>query len=160
VNWHFIGRLQSNKARQVVRLCDWIHSVDSLALAQQLSTLATQEGRHPRILFQVKLAEDPTKTGWAPDELEQQLPNLITLPNLDPQGFMTIAPFGLGADATSQLFQAVAAWVGKVRQMGYAQLTELSMGMSGDYPLALEAGTTMVRLGQALFGSRPPRVGV
>lgn len=157
MNWHFIGRLQSNKARQVVRLCDWIHSVDSLALAQQLSTLAAQESRHPRILFQVKLAEDPTKTGWAPDELEYQLPHLITLPNLNPQGFMAIAPFGLAEEATRQLFRAVAAWAGKVR---YAQLTELSMGMSGDYLLALEAGTTMVRLGQALFGSRPPRVGV
>ncbi|WP_287127636.1 YggS family pyridoxal phosphate-dependent enzyme [Candidatus Cyanaurora vandensis] len=154
MNWHFIGRLQSNKTRRALLLSDWIHSVDSLALARQLSTVAVQENCSPRVLLQVKLRADPAKTGWSPTELETQLPELVQLLNV--RGLMTIAPFG---QASLDLFQELAHWSARWRGT-YPQLTELSMGMSGDYPLAVQAGSTMVRLGQAIFGLRPPQLGV
>ncbi|WP_245395437.1 YggS family pyridoxal phosphate-dependent enzyme [Anthocerotibacter panamensis] len=154
VNWHFIGRLQSNKARKAVQLADWIHSVDHLELAQTLDRLAEEEGRTPQVLLQVKLAEDPNKGGWLPEDLENHLPELVQLTHLDLRGLMTIAPWGLDEAQTTELFQSLSHWTKRWQSQGYRQLTELSMGMSGDYPLAILAGATMVRLGQAIFGSR------
>ncbi len=156
VQWHFIGQIQNNKARRVIQLCSWIHSVDCWDLAERLNHLAAQEGLRPKILLQVKLVPDANKTGWSPEDLQMRLAALVALPHLDLRGLMTIAPLGLGSEATLELFRNLAGRAQSWQRQGYGQLTELSMGMSGDYPLAIEAGATMIRLGQVLFGSRTP----
>ncbi|BAC88643.1 YggS family pyridoxal phosphate-dependent enzyme [Gloeobacter violaceus] len=162
VSWHLIGSLQRNKARPALEVFDWIHSVDSLPLAERLASLMDSVGRRPRLLLQVKLAADPTKSGWSQAELEAALPRLAALPQLDIRGLTAIAPLGLGEQGNRTLFGQVAALARDLgRRAGEAgwqhiRMEELSMGMSGDYPQAIAAGATMVRLGQVLFGSRLP----
>ncbi|MCT0249276.1 YggS family pyridoxal phosphate-dependent enzyme [Synechococcus sp. CS-205] len=149
LDWHFIGRLQANKARGVLRHFGTIHSVDSLSLAERLQRIAAEEQLSPRVLLQVKLRPDPGKTGFDPRELEQHWPQLRGLAPLRLVGLMTIAPLGLEADQRFSLFQDCAALAATLG------LTELSMGMSGDWPEAVRAGSTWVRIGSALFGPRP-----
>ena len=156
LDWHFIGRLQANKARQVVRHFGTIHSLDSVELAQRLARIAAEEGLAPAVLFQVKLRPDPAKTGFDPDRLRQQWPELAALSPLRPVGLMTIAPLGLTAPERLALFDDCRRLA---EELG---LAELSMGMSGDWPEAVAAGSTWVRLGSGLFGQRAlgqPRVG-
>ena len=148
LDWHFIGRLQANKARGVVRRFGTIHSVDSLELAQRLQRIAAEEHRQPALLLQVKLRPDPTKTGFSAAELRQAWPSLEALAALRPVGLMTIAPLGLSAAERLALFQECAALA---RELG---LAELSMGMSDDWPQAVAAGSTWVRIGSSLFGAR------
>ncbi len=149
LDWHFIGRLQANKVRGVVRHFGTIHSLDSLALAQRLDRIAAEEQRAPVVLFQVKLRPDPGKTGFSAEELRACWPQLRALRCLRPVGLMTIAPLGLPAQQRQALFADCAALAGEL------QLPELSMGMSGDWPQAAAAGSTWVRIGSGLFGSRP-----
>lgn len=150
LDWHFIGRLQANKARAVLRHFGTIHSVDSPELAERLQRIAAEEGLAPAVLFQVKLAPDPAKTGFEPEALRQAWPRLSQLAPLRPVGLMTIAPLGLEAEERLALF-------GRCRDLAAELgLTELSMGMSGDWPEAVAAGSTWVRLGSVLFGPRPP----
>jgi pyridoxal phosphate enzyme (YggS family) len=149
LDWHFIGRLQANKVRGVLRHFNTLHSVDSLELAERLQRIAAEEELSPAILFQVKLAPDPTKTGFEPDPLRQAWSRLSRLEPLRPMGLMTIAPRGLDHRQLLELFcrcRELAAELG---------LPELSMGMSGDWREAVSAGSTWVRLGSALFGPRP-----
>ena len=148
LDWHFIGRLQANKARQVLRHFGTIHSIDSLELAQRLARIAAEEGLAPAVLFQVKCRPDPTKTGFDPELLRQQWPALSALAPLRPVGLMTIAPLGLEAPERRALFEDCR------RLAETLGLAELSMGMSGDWPEALAAGSTWVRLGSGLFGQR------
>lgn len=148
LDWHFIGRLQANKVRGVVRHFGTIHSLDSLELARRLDRIAAEEGRRPVVLLQVKLRPDPAKTGWDPRLLRQQWPELQALPALQPLGLMTMAPLGLELGERRGLFDDCAALA---RELG---LPELSMGMSGDWPEAAAAGSTWVRIGRSLFGAR------
>lgn len=148
LDWHFIGRLQANKVRGVVRHFGTIHSLDSLELARRLDRIAAEEGRRPVVLLQVKLRPDPAKTGWDPALLRQQWPELQALPALQLLGLMTMAPLGLEMDERRGLFDDCAALA---RELG---LPELSMGMSGDWPEAAAAGSTWVRIGRSLFGAR------
>jgi hypothetical protein len=149
LDWHFIGRLQANKARGVLRHFGTIHSVDSLELAQRLQRIAAEEGLEPVVLFQVKLRPDPAKTGFSAAEFRQVWPLLSRLSPLRPRGLMTIAPQGLSSQERRSLFQECADLA---REHG---LEQLSMGMSGDWPEAMAAGSTWVRLGTTLFGVRP-----
>ncbi len=148
LDWHFIGRLQANKARAVLRRFATIHSVDSLALAERLARIAAEEDLSPAVFLQVKLRPDPAKAGFSPDDLRQAWPHLRTLAPLRPLGLMTIAPLGLGPGERPALFAACAALA---QELG---LAELSMGMSEDWREAAAAGSTWVRLGSALFGAR------
>ena len=148
LDWHFIGRLQANKARGVVRAFGTIHSVDSLELARRLARIAAEEGAEPRVLFQVKLRSDPAKTGFEPEVLRLAWPELRVLAPLQPVGLMTIAPLGVSREDLCGLFRDCAALA---EELG---LAELSMGMSGDWREAAEAGSTWVRIGSALFGAR------
>jgi pyridoxal phosphate enzyme (YggS family) len=148
LDWHFIGRLQANKARGILRAFGSLHSVDSLELARRLARIASEEGVSPAVFFQVKLRPDPGKTGFEPEELRRQWGDLRHLEPLRPVGLMTIAPLGLNADQRRALFDDCAALA---RDLG---LKELSMGMSGDWPEAVAAGSTWVRLGGGLFGDR------
>jgi pyridoxal phosphate enzyme (YggS family) len=148
LDWHFIGRLQANKARQVVRHFGTIHSVDSLELARRLARIASEEGLAPRVLFQVKCRPDPNKTGFEPELLRQQWPELAALQPLLPVGLMTIAPMGCSAQERLALF-------GDCRRLAdHLGLPECSMGMSGDWPEAVAAGSTWVRIGSGVFGQR------
>lgn len=149
LDWHFIGRLQANKVRGVLRHFATIHSLDSLALAQRMARIAAEEGLAPAVLLQVKLRPDPAKTGFEPAQLRAQWPELRALAPLRPVGLMTLCPLGLERPERLALFEDCAALA---EELG---LRELSMGMSQDWPEAAAAGSTWVRLGSALFGSRP-----
>jgi pyridoxal phosphate enzyme (YggS family) len=148
LDWHFIGRLQANKARGVLRRFGTLHSVDSLPLAQRLARIAAEEGLAPAIFLQVKLRPDPGKTGFSEEELRRDWPEIASLAPLRPVGLMTIAPLGLEPEDLRALFGECAALAASLG------LAELSMGMSGDWREAAAAGSTWVRLGTALFGAR------
>lgn len=154
IRWHFIGRLQANKARKVVEHFAWIHSVDQLSLAQRLDRIAQELALAPNILLQVKLLPDDNKTGWTPTELRQDLPALQTLNSLNINGLMTILPLGLTPADRQAAFQATTDLAHQLTQDFGLTLSELSMGMSQDYPQAIAAGATMIRLGTVLFGDR------
>ena len=148
LDWHFIGRLQANKVRPVLRTFTTIHSVDSLALAERLARIAAEEQRAPQVLLQVKLRPDPSKGGFEPQELLRDWPQLQQLAPLQITGLMTIAPLALELQERRSLFQDCAALAGELG------LHELSMGMSGDWREAAASGSTWVRIGSALFGER------
>ena len=149
LDWHFIGRLQANKVRPVVQRFAWMHSVDSLALAERVARISGEEGVCPKLLLQVKLRPDPAKGGFAPEELRQAWPQLQALASVQLMGLMTMAPLGLDANQRQSLFADCAALA---RELG---LEQLSMGMSGDWQEAAAAGSTWVRIGSALFGPKP-----
>ena len=149
LQWHFIGRLQSNKVRGVVRAFSVIHSVDSWSLADRLSRICEEERRCPEVYLQVKFRDDPSKVGWNTAELLDRWPWLCELPGIRIRGLMTMAPQGLLMPERLELFQSCAALADQLA------LPERSMGMSGDWPEAVSAGSTWLRLGSALFGPRP-----
>ncbi|MEM6612153.1 MAG: YggS family pyridoxal phosphate-dependent enzyme [Cyanobacteria bacterium P01_C01_bin.72] len=154
VDWHFIGHIQKNKVKKIIENFSWLHSVDSLSLAQRINRIATELDLRPKVFLQVKILPDPNKYGWSAEQLLQDLPQLNQYSQLDIQGLMTILPWGLSSDEISQAFTAVAKLSDEIKQKNYPNLpmTELSMGMSGDYKLAIEAGATKIRLGRTIFG--------
>jgi len=156
VTWHLIGHLQSNKAKLALQHFNWIHSVDSLKLAQRLNRLAAELQRQPQICLQVKLRPDPSKHGWSAAALLADLPQLEQCHNLQVRGLMTILPSGLSDSEALAVFQETRRLATAIQEQGWQHLgtTELSMGMSNDYLLAIKAGATMVRLGRLLFGER------
>lgn len=150
VPWHLIGSLQTNKARDAARLFDWIHSVDRLDLAQDLSRRAD---RALNILLQVNLGDEPQKGGVAPAELKRLHEVVAALPNLKVRGLMAMPP------ATEQPEQA-RPFFRQLRELReQLGLEHCSMGMSADFEVAIEEGATMVRVGTAIFGPRAPRGG-
>ncbi|OUL17692.1 YggS family pyridoxal phosphate-dependent enzyme [Nostoc sp. 106C] len=157
ITWHFIGHLQSNKAKKALEQFQWIHSVDNLQLAQRLDNLASQLGVSPHICLQVKILPDPSKSGWTVPELLADLPAINQYKNLQIQGLMTIPPLGLNEAENLDVFNATAKLAKTIRDQNWShiKMDHLSMGMSSDYKLAVQAGTTMVRLGTILFGDRP-----
>ena len=152
ITWHLIGHLQSNKAKKALELFTWIHSCDSLALAQRLDRLAGEMHKSPQICLQVKLLPDPNKYGWEEADLWQDLPALAECSHLKIQGLMTILPLGLTPTEISHTFTRLKELAAKINQQGILSLQHLSMGMSQDYPLAVAAGATMIRLGTTIFG--------
>jgi hypothetical protein len=156
ITWHFIGSLQSNKAKKAMELFDWIHSVDSLKLAERLNQLAAQLGVSPQVCLQVKILPDPNKSGWSVPQLLADLPALNKCEDLQIQGLMTIPPLGLNEAETMNVFNSTYKLAKEIEQQNWSHLKmrEVSMGMSGDYQLAVQAGATMVRLGTILFGER------
>lgn len=156
VTWHLIGHLQHNKAQKALEQFQWIHSVDSLKLAQRLDRLAAGLPQPPQICLQVKLLPDPNKFGWTVPELLAELPQLDQLTHLQVRGLMAIAPLGLTPDETLHLFMQVKELADSIGQKSWQRIRmdQLSMGMSDDYPLAIQAGATMIRLGRILFGDR------
>jgi len=156
VNWHFIGHIQKNKAKKVIEHFAWIHSLDSLALATRINRLAGELDLLPKVFLQVKVLPDPNKYGWEVEDLLQDLSQLNEYENLDIRGLMTILPWGLSPAKALDAFNRVADLFAKIDRANYSQIsmTELSMGMSGDYRLAIEAGATYIRLGRTIFGER------
>lgn len=156
ITWHFIGHLQSNKAKKAIEQFPWIHSVDNLKLAQRLDQLAQQLGVSPQVCLQVKILPDPNKSGWSMPELLADLPILNQYKSLQIQGLMTIPPSGLNAPEILNVFKLNHQLAKEIQEQNWShiKMQQLSMGMSGDYELAVQAGATMVRLGTILFGDR------
>ncbi|MBN3924090.1 YggS family pyridoxal phosphate-dependent enzyme [Nostoc sp. NMS4] len=156
ITWHFIGHLQGNKAKKAIEQFLWIHSVDNLKLAQRLDQLAQQLGVSPQVCLQVKILPDPNKSGWSVPELLADLPTLNQYKNLQIQGLMTIPPSGLNNSEILSVFNLNRQLAKEIQEQNWPhiKMQQLSMGMSGDYELAVQAGATMVRLGTILFGDR------
>jgi PLP dependent protein len=154
--WHGIGHLQSNKVRKAVQIFDWIHSVDSLKLATQIDRVAAELETSPNICLQVKILPDPDKYGWTIPELLNDLPQLERCQHLKIRGLMAIPPLGLTTAQTQDLFERARDLSHQISQQPGAKLhlSELSMGMSGDYLQAIAAGSTTIRLGSIIFGDR------
>jgi PLP dependent protein len=151
LSWHLIGHLQTNKARLALETFDWIHSVDSLKLAQRLQSLAGEFATPPKLLLQVKALPDPNKYGWSSSELLADLPQLAQCDRLAIQGLMTILPLNLTEIEQLTAFEQIAQLAEAIRQQTNIPMAQLSMGMSDDYFLAIQAGASMVRLGRILF---------
>jgi PLP dependent protein len=150
--WHFIGHLQTNKAKQVVGNFELIHSVDSFHLAQQLSKVAGEQKTKQAILLQVKVLDDPNKYGFSPDELRQMFAQLLQLPHLEIRGLMTMTPMNADLAAGKACFSGLSQLRDELVLKHGVQLQELSMGMTDDWQQAVSCGATMVRLGRAIFG--------
>jgi len=148
IKWHFIGRIQSNKIRKIVKNFKYIHSVDSFEKLQKISNIAFEEKKNPLIMLQVKLSDDPTKGGFNPEYLISKWRVIQELKNIKLSGLMTINPKGLSSRGNLELFK-------KCRSLADSlQLPDCSMGMSGDWQEAIDAGSTWLRLGSLIFGYR------
>ena len=159
LRFHLIGHLQSNKAARAAELFDGIDSLDSVRLAERLDEAAGRNGKRLPVLIEVKLSPEAAKTGLAPESVEaaQLLERLPDFLNLNARGLMTIAPWGAPEDVTRACFRSLR--MGRDRWASAhpnLHLDVLSMGMSGDFQLAIAEGSTRIRIGTALFGKRPP----
>jgi len=152
--WHLIGHLQTNKCRDAVQLFEMVQSVDSLHLAQELNKRAEQAARRMRILLEVNAAGEASKFGYRPDALLAELSALNALPRLEICGLMTVPPWTATPERLRPIFRQVRDLKTECEQRLGAPLSELSMGMSGDFEVAIEEGATLVRIGTALFGPR------
>ncbi len=150
IEWHFIGRIQSNKARRVIRSFAVIHSVDSVDLLRRLDRRAAEENRRSRVLLQVNVAAEASKAGLAPDGLTA----IVAPTNLDLVGLMTIAPMGASEQEARAVFGRLRELRDRLQEAAGIGLPELSMGMSADAEAAAAEGATLVRIGTALFGHR------
>jgi pyridoxal phosphate enzyme (YggS family) len=155
LSWHLIGSLQTNKAREAVALFDLIHAVDRLKLAQALESAAARLGKVQAVLLQVNLAAEDTKSGAAPEAVPELLKALAGLPHLEVAGLMTMPPWFADPEAARPFFRALRELRDRMRDLVGLALPELSMGMSGDYEVAVAEGATLVRVGTAIFGTRP-----
>jgi len=146
--WHFIGHLQTNKARDAVELFELIHSVDSVKLATELNKCADRAGKTQPILLEVNLAGEASKSGIKPEDLQNALAQINQLPRLEVRGLMTVPPYCEEAEKVRPFFR-------RLRELRDATgLHELSMGMSHDFEIAIEEGATIIRIGTAIFGER------
>jgi len=157
VRVHLIGHLQSNKAARAVELFDAIDSVDSLKLAERLNEAAGKLGKRLPVLLEVKLSPEETKAGLEPESAGELLERLPDLDHLETRGLMTIAPWGVEEDVTRACFRSLREWRDRwAATYPRLKLDVLSMGMSGDFAVAIEEGATRIRIGTALFGKRAP----
>jgi pyridoxal phosphate enzyme (YggS family) len=154
--WHFVGRLQKNKIRHGLPLFELFHSIDSIALAREMNRIAEEEGLHPRVLLEVNVAGEGSKIGFAPDALRAEMEALLELPRLTIEGLMTIPPLAPAAEESRRFFVALRELRNQIEHEFGAKIPQLSMGMSGDFRVAIEEGATLVRVGTAIFGKRTP----
>lgn len=157
IEWHFIGHLQTNKVKYAVKLFDMIHSIDRIELAQELDKRSGNFGKISKILIEVNVSGEPSKSGVA---LDQALPLIIAVSrfqNLSIQGLMTMPPWFDNPEDARPYFVALRELRERIitERIDHVQMKELSMGMSGDYQVAVEEGSTIVRIGTAIFGKRP-----
>src|SRR2546428_2380939 len=157
IRWHFVGHLQKNKIRHALPLFELIHSVDSLALAQDMDRIAEEEGLHPRVLLEVNVAGEGSKFGFAADKLREEMATLLALPRLSIEGLMCIPPLGEKAEGSRQYFFDLREKRESLEKEFNLKLPQLSMGMTHDFRVAVEEGATLVRVGTAIFGERKRR---
>ena len=154
--WHLIGHLQSNKVRHALETFDFIHSVDSARLADRINAVADAIGARPRILLEVNVSGEKSKSGMPPAEVPGAIAHIAAeCPRLTLEGFMTMAPFSDNPEEARPFFRALRELRDRMEREFGASFPRLSMGMSGDYEVAVEEGATWVRLGTVLFGERP-----
>jgi PLP dependent protein len=153
VRWHLIGHLQRNKVKSADGFA-LIHSIDSLRLAETVNAHAQSVDRRQAMLVQVNIAGEATKGGFSPTELHDAAARLSALEALDVRGVMTMAPLDAAEPELRRVFSGARDAAVTLRAKGFTNATELSMGMSGDYEIAVEEGATMIRLGTLLFGER------
>ena len=156
VEWHMIGHLQRNKAKAAVELFDVIESLDSAALARELDKEGAKRGKKVRTLIEVNLAGEESKSGIAKDQVKSLLEDVGELAHITVEGLMTVPPFRENPEDVRRYFRELAELRAKLGDLGLPNVTlkELSMGMTHDYPVAIEEGATIVRIGTALFGPR------
>ena len=157
LRWHLIGHLQSNKCRDAIGLFEMIQSVDSLPLAQELNKWGEKEAKTMPILLEVNVAGEATKFGFKPEQLLPVLTEINALPKMEIHGLMTIAPWTPEPEKVRPIFRRLRELKERCEARLEAPLAHLSMGMSGDFEVAIEEGATMVRIGTALFGPRVSR---
>lgn len=157
LRWHFVGHLQKNKIRHALPLFEFFHSIDSLALAQEMDRIAADEGMRPRVLLEVNVAGEGSKFGFAPDKLREQMEALLALQRLSILGLMTIPPLADKAEASRTHFVRLRDLRDRLQAEFHVDLPQLSMGMTQDFAIAVEEGATLVRVGTAIFGERTRR---
>ena len=155
LEWHFIGHLQKNKIRHALPLFELFHSVDSLVLAGDINRIADEIGSRPRILLEVNVSGEGSKFGFRPETLRAEIEELLALPRLTIEGLMTIPPLAGEAENSRKFFAQLRELRDALQTEFNLRLGELSMGMTNDYPVAVEEGATLVRVGTAIFGERP-----
>ncbi len=157
--FHLIGPLQSNKTAKAAELFNAIDAVDSLKIAQRLNTTAATLGKKLRVLIEVKLSHEESKYGLAPEELPTLLAAMNELESIETVGLMTVPPWSEDAEAARPYFRELRR-LRDESQVRFPRVTQLSMGMSNDFTVAIEEGSTCVRVGTALFGRRVPKAGM
>jgi len=152
--WHLIGHLQSNKIRQALPLFERLHGIDSLALAREVNRVAAELGLFPKVLLELNVAGEGSKFGFNPEAIRAEMEELLALDRLEIDGLMAIPPFTPEPEASRPYFRALRECRDRLAREFRVPLPELSMGMSHDFPIAIEEGATFVRVGTAIFGSR------
>lgn len=156
VLWHFIGHLQSNKAKYAVKLFDMIHTVDSLKLAHELNKQAKKINKIQQILIQVNISMESTKSGIYEEDAQKLIKEISSFENLSVKGLMTMPPFFNNPEKARPYFSALRDLRDKIKNKAIKniKMQELSMGMTGDFEVAINEGATFVRIGTAIFGDR------
>jgi pyridoxal phosphate enzyme (YggS family) len=155
LNWHFIGRIQSNKTSAIAERFDWVHTLDRERVASRLSAQRPEMAPPLNVLIQLNLHREPQKGGVEAREIASLAEHIAGLPRLTLRGLMSMPPAGLDADESREHFLQVVAEADRLQRRGF-DIDTLSMGMSRDFELAVECGATCVRIGTALFGARDP----
>jgi pyridoxal phosphate enzyme (YggS family) len=157
LSWHFIGHLQSNKAKFAVQYFHLIHSVDSVKLAAEISKQAKKRNKMQDILIQINISEESTKSGVSADAAFSMVKEISTLENVSVQGLMTMPPFFDQPEKARPYFRELCSIRDQIARAALpgVDMRELSMGMTGDFEVAVEEGATLVRIGTAIFGDRP-----
>ena len=155
IQWHLIGQLQRNKVRRTLAVASMIHSVDSMKLLERIDAIANDDGHHPAVLLQVNIAGEDSKGGFTSEMLHDAWSRIHSLESVNVRGLMTMAPLSDDPRTSRDIFDRLHQLARKLRTdrvgQGGERLTELSMGMSNDFEVAVEAGATMIRLGRTLF---------
>ncbi len=156
LSWHFIGHLQSNKTKYVVKIFDLIHSVDSLKLSREIDKQAAKIGKVQSVLVQVNIAEESSKSGVLLEDTAQLVTEMSQLTHLEVKGLMTMPPYFNAPEKARPYFKALRQLRDQLRAMEIpgVVMDELSMGMTGDFEVAIQEGATLVRIGTAIFGER------
>lgn len=161
LRWQMIGHLQSNKCRDAVHLFEMIQSVDSLDLAREINRWADKAARTLPVLLEVNIAGEASKFGYRPEQLRAELAEINALNKIEIRGLMTVAPWSAEPEKARPIFRRLRELKMECEKIFGASLPHLSMGMTGDFEIAIEEGATLIRIGTALFGARTPvkRVG-
>lgn len=155
VRWHFIGHLQKNKIRRVLPCVELFHGVDSLELAEAMNRIAAEEGLSPRILLEVNVSGEESKHGFSLEGLRRGIGVVMGLERVKVEGLMTLAPYDENPEAARPVFRKLRELRDELAAETGVPLRTLSMGMSGDFEVAIAEGATMVRVGTSIFGERP-----
>jgi hypothetical protein len=157
LRWHFVGHLQKNKIRHALPLFELFHGVDSLALAQEMNRIATEDGMHPGVLLEVNMAGEGSKFGFKPEAVRAEIEALLAPPRLSIEGLMCVPPLAEEPEASRKFFVQLRELRDSLEKEFDVKLPHLSMGMTQDFWIAVEEGATLVRVGTAIFGERPKR---